>query len=246
MRATRNGARLAIGVAAVLLMTACGDDDNDSASQATTTVAPTTSTTLSQIQLDKQKAQRVVLTGADVPGFTAKAPDTNPDDAELEAAANACVNNNPLVIRLGSTDDQRGTSSPQFSKGATLEVGSSMTFGDTEDQTRTAIADVSGTSYGSCFSKANAATIRKLPGVTNVTAATTKLPALTVGEQSIGYRTVTTFRAQGQTVTINSDFTFIRVGRGLAELDTHSSPAGFPEAERVRLATTLAARMAAP
>jgi hypothetical protein len=244
MLARRNGARLAMGLTAVLMVTACGDD-KQSASQSTTTVAPTTSTTLSQTQLDKQKAQRVVLTVADLTGFTADAPDPSDNDPELDTAISACVNNNPLVTRLGDDVDDRGAFSPDFSNDDTT-VGSSVTFAETEDQARTAIADLSATSVAGCFTKAFTAAFKKTPGVSNVTATTAKLPAITVGDQSVGYRTTLKFRAQSQNVTVYSDLTFIRSGRGLAEVDTNSSPAVFPAAERTRLATTLAGRMAAP
>ena len=249
MRGRRRGAAVALGLATVLLMTACGDDkDKDSASQTATTVAPATTTTLSQAQLDKQKAQRVVLVAADVPGFTLKPPDPSEEpSAEFDKASSACVNNNALIARIGKQDDARGAAGSNFNKGETSEVSSDVTFGETEDEAKKAIADVSVATFPACFAKAFAGEIKTVPGASNVTATTTKLPALTVGDQSIGYRTVVKFRAEGAAQTLNIDCTFIRSGRGLVEVDTSSSTATpFPEAERVRLATTLAGRMVAP
>lgn len=243
MRVTRNGTRLAVGLTAVMVLGACGDDKKTSV---TATTVATTSTTLSQVQLDKQKAGRVVLTAADVPGFTADPPSPSDNNPAFEAALSACVNNDPLVVRIGHTDDPRGAASSDFSKGDALTVGSSVTFGETDDQTRTAISDLSTTTFTSCIGKAYVAGFKDQAGLTNVTATAAKLPALTVGDQSVGYRTTVKFRSQGQNVTVYSDVTFIRSGRALAEFDATTSPTPYPEAERTRLVTALAGRMAAP
>ena len=238
------GKTRALGLAAVMLFGACGDD-NDSASS-TTTVVPATTTTLSQAQLDKQKAQRIVLTAADLPGYTQDPPDTTPDSAEFEAAANACANNNPVIVQLGTDNDPRGAVSPDFSKGEAVTVSSSVTFADTEDQARTVMTDLNAESFAACFSRAFTAELRKDPSFSNVSVSTTKLPAITAGDQSLGYRVVARVRTEGTNVTLNIDFTFIRVGRAIASIDDLSATTPFPAAERLRLATLVAGRMAAP
>ncbi|HWI02470.1 MAG TPA: hypothetical protein VNT52_01345, partial [Acidimicrobiales bacterium] len=192
------GKALALGLATVMAFGACGDD-NDSASL-TTTVAPATTTTLSQIQLDEQKANRIVLTAADLTGFSIDPPDPSDVSPEFEAAGNACAKNNPLWVRLAKPDDPRGAVS-HFSKGDLIGVQSSVTFADDDDQARTAMADVSAPSFASCFSNALAAELRREPGYTNVSVTTAKLPAMTVGDQSIGYRSTARFRVQGTSVT---------------------------------------------
>ena len=238
------GKTAVLGLAAVMVLGGCGDDNDSSAP--TTTVPPATTTTLSQAQLDQQKAGRIVLTATDLPGYTVDPPDPSGDSPEFEAAANACANNNPLVVQLGLDNDPRGATSPDFSKGETVTVSSSVTFADTEDQARSAMADLNAASFPACFSRAFLAELRKEPGYTNVTVNTTKLPAITAGEQSLGYRVVTRFRAEGTNVTLNVDFTFIRVGRAFAGLQDLSATTPFPEAERLRLAQAIAGRMAAP
>jgi hypothetical protein len=50
----------------------------------------------------------------------------------------------------------------------------------------------------------------------------------------------------GQAVVLNIDFSFVRVGRSLAKIRELSLGSPFPEAERLRLATAIAARMAGP
>lgn len=235
---------VALGLAAVLAFGACGDD-GDSASS-TTTVAPATTTTLSQVQLDKQKAQRIVLTATDLPGYTQDPPDPSADSPEFEAAANACVNNNPLIVALGTDTDPRGAVSPDFSKGEAVTVSSSVTFGESDDAARSVMADLNAAAFPACFSRAFTTELRKDTTNSNVSVTTTKLPAVNVGEQSVGYRTVARFRTQGTNIVLNIDFTFIRVGRGFASLQDLQATTPFPEAERLRLATALAGRMAAP
>lgn len=238
------GKTLALGLAAAMLFGACGDD-NDSASS-TTTVAQATTTTLSQAQLDKQKAQRIVLTAGDLPGYTQDPPDPGTDSPEFEAAANACVNNNPLIVALGQDTDPRGAKSPDFSKGETVTVSSSVTFGETEDAARSVMADLNVTTFPACFSRAFTDELRKDTSNSNVTATTTKLPALNVGDQSVAYRTVTRFRTQGTNIALFIDFTFVRVGRAFGSIQDLQATTAFPDDERLRLAQALAGRMAAP
>ena len=238
------GRTAALGLAVAMLFGACGDD-NDSASS-TTTVAPATTTTLSQAQLDKQKAQRIVLTAPDLPGYAQDPPDPSPDSAEFEAAANACANNNPVIVQLGTDNDPRGATSPDFSKGEAVTVSSSVTFADTEDQARTAMSDLNAESFAACFSRAFTAELRKDPSFSNINVTTSKLPAITAGDQSLGYRVVARVRTGGTNVTLNIDFTFVRVGRAIASVDDLSANTAFPAAERLRLAQLVAGRMAAP
>jgi hypothetical protein len=240
------GKRAVLGLAAVLALGGCGDD-KDSASSTSTTVAPATTTTLSQAQLDKQKAQRIILTATDLPGYSQDPPDPSSDNSpEFEAAANACVNNNPVIVALRTDNDPRGAVSPDFSKGETASVSSGVTFAETEDKARTALADAGAASFPACFSRAFTAEVRKEPTYSNVSVTTTKLPDITAGDQSLGYRVVTKFRTEGTNVTANFDFTFVRVGRAVANLDDFSLTTAFPAAERLRLATLIAGRMAAP
>jgi hypothetical protein len=233
-----------LGLAAVMVFGACGDDE-DSASS-TTTVAPATTTTLSQVQLDKAKAQRIVLSATDLPGYTQDPPDPGADSPEFEAAANACVNNNPLIVALGTDTDPRGAVSPDFSKGDTVTVTSSVTFGDTEDAARSVMTDLNAASFPACFSRAFTTELRNDTANSNVSVTTTKLPALNVGDQSVAYRTVARFRTQNTNIVLNVDFTFVRVGRAFGSIQDLQATTPFPDAERLRLATALAGRMAAP
>ena len=81
---------------------------------------------------------------------------------------------------------------------------------------------------------------------TNVTVNTTKLPAMTAGDQTVGYRSLVRVRAEGTAITFYADFILIRSGRAVSGLTLFQATTPFPEAERLRLATALAGRMAAP
>jgi hypothetical protein len=237
--------RVAVCVAvAGTLLVACGDDEESSAP--TTTVAPTTSTTLSQAQLDHQKAERVVLAAADVPGYTMNPPDPSDDRDTYEAAANTCLNNNLVLVQLGDDGDPRGVAGADFSKGDDVSVYSAVTFAETGDRAKAAITDAGAATVGPCLARALAAELRNDPSLTNVSVTSAKLPALTVGDQSLGYRFTVKARAGGTALTTYVDFTFIRSGRGVAVFQDNSDGKVFPEAERARLATVLAGRMAAP
>lgn len=243
----RRGATMAASLMTVVVVFgACGDDKKDKESSSPTTAASTT-TTLSQIQLDKAKAQRILLTAADLPGYTLSPPDpSSANSAQFDAAADACVNRNAILAALGEDNDPRGAYTEDFEKGDSLTVSSAATLAETEDQARTAVADASVATVPACLARAITAELKTDATLTNVTVTGSKLPTLTVGDQNVGFRMVAKARTQGQNVTFNTDFTFLRVGRALALLTDSSVTTVLPEAERVRLATVLTGRMAGP
>jgi len=126
-------------------------------------------------------------------------------------------------------------------------VASAVTFAETEDEARAALTDIGALSFPACFSRAFSEAVRReLSDFTIVSTTTTRLPALSVGDQDIGYRAVLKARVSGTPMTIYVDFTFIRSGRAVAIVDTTSaSTAPYPNADRLRPATTIAGRRAA-
>jgi hypothetical protein len=231
----------ALGLVALVLLTGCGGGGGSSSP---TTVA-TTSTTLSQAQLDKAKAQRIVFSAADLPGYTMDPAEAADDTAVLEPDAAACANNNAVLAQLGEETDLRGATSADYSKGDAISVGSAATFADTDDQARAVFTDLGAASFPACFSRSLADALRKEPTLTNVTVTSTRLPPITAGEQSIAFRSVARFRSSGTALTLNADFTFIRVGRAVAAFYDSSIGTVFPADERARLAAALAGRMTA-
>ena len=235
-----------LAVVVTMLLASCGGDGDSSSADRdgpTTTVAPTS--TIPPPAADKARAQRIVLTAADVPGFTAKPPDPeeDADDTSDEAVAQ-CAKNNPLVLE---GDDPRSADSPDFSKGDDEEtVSSSATFAETEEAARLFMADIGAPAFAGCFDDAFTKVAAADPEARGVTfkVSTTPLPAPGVGDQSVAYRSVIT-GSQGRTrVTFNGDFTFIRTGRALAFFAVTKQGAPFRESERMRLASVIARRMA--
>lgn len=225
-----------MAVLAAVLLGACGDDGESAA-------PTTTSTTLSQVQLDKQKAERATLSAADLSGYTEDAPD--PDDEEVDAAgADECIENNALLLRLGEDDDPRGAASPDFSR-EVHTVSSSVTFAETEDEARAAFAVVNRPALVGCLGDALSAELSNTAGFTNVRVTTSKLPAITAGDENVGYRLVIRANAGGQAITLNLEFTFLRAGRGVAVFQSLSETTTFPAADRARLAGVVGGRMAA-
>lgn len=224
-----------VAVVAAVVLGACGDDGESAA-------PTTTSTTLSQVQLDKQKAERANLSAADLSGYTEDAPD--PEEEVDADGADQCVESNALLLRLGETEDPRGAASPDFSR-EVHTISSSVTFGETEDEARTALAVINRQTLATCLGDALAAELRTTPGFSNVRVTSSKLPAITAGDETVGYRLVVRGTAAGQAVTINVEFTFVRTGRGVAVFQSLSETSTFPAADRTRLVELIAGRMAA-
>ncbi|MFP5316968.1 MAG: hypothetical protein ACLGI2_01595 [Acidimicrobiia bacterium] len=230
------GMRLAAALVATVVLAACGGDGESAA-------PTTTSTTPSPVQLDKQRAQRAVLSLADLPGYTEDAPDPDDEDQAV-ASADECVEANALLLRLGEDDDPRGAASADFGREAHT-VSSSVTFAETDEEARQAIAVLNRGATITCLSTALTEELRATPGFTNVRVTSSKLPGVTAGDENVGYRLVTRGTAAGQAVTINLEFTFVRVGRGVSVLQSVSETSTFPAADRARLLGLIAGRLAA-
>jgi hypothetical protein len=242
---TRRWMRVAaVGVAGAMLLVGCGDDGESAGSGQPATTAAPTSTTLSQVQLDKQKAQRIILTATDVPEFTMDSPDAGPDSGFLPGES--CFNNDPLLLRIGRNDDPRGGLSPDVSDSDDGTVSSTATFAETDAEAVASLAALSGASFPACFARAFSEELDKQPDFTSVTSTATRLPAQAVGDQSIGYRVTSKTRYTGVAVTLYSDFVFVRSGRAVALIATMKATNPFPNSARIRLVNTVTERMAAP
>jgi hypothetical protein len=182
-----------------------------------------------------------VLTAADLPGFTADAPDA---DAGAASGAGECLGDSPVLIQLGEPSEPRGATSNDFSKGA-ITVRADVTFAESDDAARAAVTTLTAASFPACYSEILTSVLNEESNITNVSVTTTRLPAVSVGDQAVGFRATSKLRFNGMPITVYADSIFIRSGRGFAILELTSTPAPFPDADRLRLATTLADRMAA-
>lgn len=228
-----------VALAASVLLVACAGSGTSSAP---TTIAVSTTTTLSQVELDRAKAARSVLSAVDVPGYTVRVRGAGGKTAD----ADACVKGSPVLLRLGKEDDPRGANSESFVKGQDLAVDSSATFADTPEEAGAAVAALMAPSFPACLAPVITAGLRTEGTMTKVTVTTGRLPALIAGDQSVGYQFVAKGAIGGQPVVLNIDYTFVRVGRSLASIRQLSLGTPVSEAERLRLATAIAARMTGP
>jgi hypothetical protein len=224
----------------LVLLVGCGGDD-DSESSDSTTIPPTTRPTA---ELDKQRAGRIVLTAADLPGYT---EDTSPDedDDEVDRAFAACVQNDP-VLTAEEPENPRTVDGKDFDKGDELSVGSSATIAETQEQAQAAIAQLRNQTVLDClqsaFRRELAASLD--PGVTLRNVAVSALPVATAGDEAVGVRVAATLSAAGETVQVTSDVTAIRRERAVAFLVTNGVGNRFSNAEREALALKMADRMA--
>ena len=221
-----------------VLIAGCGGDDSESSDA--TTIPPTTRPTP---EADKARAGRIVLTAADLPGYT---EDTEPeeDDDEVDRAFAACMQNDPVLTAEEGTNP-RTVDGGDFERNEELTVGSEATIAETEDQAREALNKVRSPAVLDCFTRTIRTELPKTldPGVSLRNVAVTSPTVTPVGDESVGLRIALTLSAQGETARLVLDVTIIRRERAVAFLSTTGVNTAFPEAERASLATKMADRM---
>ena len=238
MCAVRKIAALALTVLA--LVPACGGGDDDTESSEATT-PPTTARATAEV--DKARAGRIVLTGADLPGYTEDAS-TDEDSPEVDRAFAACVNNDPILTADAATHP-RTVEGSDFDKTDELSMSSSATIGETEDQARAALVQLRQEAVPDCLARTFREELSRSIGsealLRSVDVESLSVP--TAGDESVGLRLVAVVGAGGQTVRVTSDVTAIRRERAVALLVTTGVNELFPEPERATLADKMAARM---
>ena len=224
-------------LALLVLVPACGGDDSDSAD---TTAPPTTARATAE--LDKARAGRIVLTGADLPGYTEDV--SAEEDPAVDEAFAACVENDPVLTADPATNP-RTVDGSDFDKSDEQSVSSSAVIAETEDQARAAmgrlreqgVLDCLGTNFREELGETlgSEATLRSVD--------VDELPVAAAGDESVGLRLVATIGVEGETVRVTADVTAIRRERAVAFLVTNGVNSPFPQAERTDLATKMAGRM---
>ena len=225
-------------LALLVLLPACGGDDSESSDA--TTIPPTTRPT---VEADKARAGRIVLTAADLPGYT---EDTSPeeDSDEVDRAFAACVQNDPVLTAEEDTNP-RTVDGADFDKTDEISVSSSATIAETEEQARAALEQLRQQTVldclGTAFRRELATSLD--PGVTLRNVSVNNLPVAAAGDEAVGLRILATISAAGQTARVTSDVTAIRRDRAVAFLVTNGVGTPFSESERESLAAKLADRM---
>ena len=226
-------------LALLVLVPACGGGDSEESSDATT--APTTGRATAEV--DKARAGRIVLTGADLPGYTEDAS-ADEDSPEVDKAFATCVDNDPILTAEPDTNP-RTVDGSDFDKTDEMSVSSSATIGETEDQARKAIAQLRGQGVLDCMGRSFREELSESLGAQALLreVSVEKLPVAAAGDESVGLRLLATIGVANQSVRVSSDVTAIRRERAVAFLVTTGVNEPFPEVERTALANKMASRM---
>jgi hypothetical protein len=199
---------LSILLAGVLL-SACGGGD-DPESETTTTQGPTTSTT-SQADLDRPRAQALVLAQSDFPtGWTARAP--QPDDPEDDVTSNAinqCTgmppNTETQVVEVKGNDFVNGRNT----------VGSNVTTFKTAQLVDQDFAGFSNVSNLACIARVLNTAITDALGPTATAQSTLNpLNGVTTSKSiQFALRLTSTVSSEGRTIRVYSDLLGVKDGR---------------------------------
>jgi hypothetical protein len=152
-----------------------------------------------------------------------------------------CFGDKPL-LGLAGTGRTAAAQSPGIELDADAHVGSAVVLAETAELTITTFAALSDTAVLSCIQDAFQRIVeqRTTRFVERITVEVLREPP--VGDQAIGY--AVDLGALFRTNDAHLGVTVVRAGRGLGFLFTSVvGPERFPDAERVRLAGVMAARM---
>ena len=231
--------KIVVVVTALVLLAGCGGDDDSESSRPTTaaTSGPPT------VEQDKARAGRIVLTAADVPGYT-EDTSTEDDDEEIDRAFAGCVQNDP-VLTAEEPENPRTVEGREFDKDQAQSVSSTATIAETQEQAQAALAQLRNQTVLNCLESAARRELgRSLgPDASLQDVSVSSLPVATVGDESAGFRIASTLSAEGQAVRVTIDVTAIRRERAVAFLSTTGVRSPFSPSEREALATRIAERM---
>ena len=189
---------------------------------------------------DKAKAERMVLTLADVPGMTQDPPDEEePDDT----FSDKCLAHNPT---LTTHPKPRGADGPEFSKDdGEVQISSAVFFTETEAEARRAFTDLKKALGEQCLKDGIKGVIEESGegdiAVRSVNAS--PLPSVEGVDESGGSRVTLDVTAEGERLDLHFDVQYLRHGRAMGGLFTSGVRSPFPEGERTRLSNVLARRL---
>ncbi|MGI9022272.1 MAG: hypothetical protein ACR2HV_03350 [Acidimicrobiales bacterium] len=221
---TRSGARtpgLAIAAALLLIGAACGGGGGSK----TPTVAE-----------DRATAERIVLTKADLPGFTEDATD------DTSSGLDKCFGRSQLP---GAKDNPRGVNGTDYTKDrGTLRVQSSAGIAEKEVEATQMFSDFEAALSSQCLKDALKANVEaSTPGLRAGEVTSAPLPDPGVTDDSVATRLTIPISVDGERLSLVVDIMFLRQGRALATFSTLGQDTPFPEAERTRLVALVGERM---
>jgi hypothetical protein len=218
--------RYLLSVVLILALAACGGDSVPSAAE------------------DKESAEDIVLTEADVPAGLELDPDEGEDEGNdpSDIAFERCFNENQLLKDLGS--DPRGAESSFTSADDSISLSSVVTLAEEEGDAEAAFDELTQTSFAGCFENALRTALEEEIGAESLRdVSVSELEGGDLGDESVGYRAEFEVANEGESLTLSSDFVFVRVARGLTGLLAFQVGEPFEEDERTRLAELLTERL---
>jgi len=230
-----------------LLASACGSGSKSSST--TTTTAPTTTTTIPPADVDKTKAQAIVLTQADVGSDYKPEEEEEGDDEEespeADQAFKDCSQNNPF---LNSESEDRSAES-EFNKDELTSVSSQVEFWTNEAEVKGAFDLLAQDAFATCLNGAFQklfAEIGEGEKVAITDVQSVKKTVVAAGsDQSTGIQTSLNIAAGPIKIKLFIDMAFVRKGRAGVLFMATGANAPFPPAEQDRFVATLTQRLVA-
>jgi hypothetical protein len=209
-------------MAALLSASACGGSDTPTEAE------------------DKAMAERIVLTSADLPGFTME-----PDDGDDESAGSFedCLNDNPLLVGDNKPRSANGADFTQDDGNVRVQSGAFVAA--KVDEAGRAFSDIATALSSQCLKDGLARTIRagSDPGVVVRDITAEPLPEIKVADDYAATRLTVPLEVGRERAAFHVDMTFLRTGRVLAGVFTFQAGAPFPDAERSRLVRLVGERV---
>ena len=187
---------------------------------------------------DEETARRIVLTSADLPGFSQE-PDVDDDGS---APMDRCVNDNPLLVG----ENPRGVDGADFTKDdGDLRVQSGAVLAVKPAEAAKAFSDLTAALSSQCLKDAIRDTFTRgaQRGVVVRDVSSSPLPKPDVPAEAAASRLAVSLERGRERTTVHVDMTALRSGRVVGGVFTFSMAKPFPDDERVRLTRLVADRM---
>ncbi len=191
-------------------------------------------------QEDKARAERIVLTDADLPGLARQ----DDDDADDESDPfRKCLNDNQVLVDLG--EGPRSAEATFGDAAETVVRSSAVNLAENDDDAKAAFDEVERPTFVGCFEDAITTGFEEGIGE-SANLENLKVDELSVdkfGDETVAYRATVDVVAAQEKLSLAFDYVFFRVDRAIAVLFSFDVGQKFDEAERNRLSEVLTDRM---
>ena len=217
---------VALALAMALALGACGSDGGDE---------------VPSPQEDRARAERIVLTDADLPGL-ARQDDDDADDED--DPFRKCLNDNQVLVDLG--EGPRSAEATFGDAEETVVRSSAVNLAENDDDAEAAFDEVERPTFVGCFEDAIATGFDEGIGE-SANLENLEVDELSVdeyGDETVAYRATVDVVAAQERLSLAFDYVFFRVDRAIAVLFSFDVGQTFDEADRNRLSEVLTDRMA--